>query len=360
MDGRPGPIRVGLTQSFPRCSYISCHVRGCGDDAVTTELHSTLSRDAARAGFNFMFPSIHAFVRRELLMREEGAAIDEHRLFGNALSSMPLAFNLFAPMALDLGLATSVFRRLLPGFVHQVTGFRFEHSPGRREERFLHDGTAFDVAIGIITPDGEQGTVFVEVKYSEDMAGPAARFRDRYDDVSRDVGLFIDPESVMIRSLALEQLWREHMLAQLTVDQGITNRAMFIAIGPRLNRRVMTAFRLYQAELVDTHRDDANRVSFQAFTLESVIEALAEAGADYCANELRPRYADFERVYHVALQEFIDTSPGDVGDPLAKKAVRAPSDHGRLSKRQAISNSRTALENKAITPRRRAKSAAAP
>lgn len=63
------------------------HVRGTDDDAVIMPLHSNLSQSAARAGHNFLSPAIHAFVRRELIMREEGAAIDEERLFGNALSS---------------------------------------------------------------------------------------------------------------------------------------------------------------------------------------------------------------------------------------------------------------------------------
>lgn len=286
------------------------HVRGDGDDAVTMELHSYLSRDAARAGRNFLSPEIHALVRRELLMREEGAAIDEDRLFGNALSSMPLTFNLFGPMALDLNLATAALRQLLPGFVHQVAGFIFEHSPGRRQERFLNDGTAWDLAIRVITPEGEEGTIFVEVKYSEDMTGPAARLRDRYDEVSRGVDLFVDPDSPLLRSLALEQLWREHMLAQLTVDQGLTPRAMFITIGPQLNRRVMAAFRVYENELIDADDQDANRVAFQAFTLERFIDALAEAGADDLARDLWGRYCDFERVYHLALGEYIETPSG--------------------------------------------------
>lgn len=294
------------------------HVRGDGDDAITMELHSYLSRDAARAGLNFLSPEIHAFVRRELLMREEGAAIDEDRLFGNALSSMPLVFNLFGPMALDLNLATAALRQLLPGFVHQVTGFIFEHSPGRRQERFLNDGTAFDVAIQIITPDGEQGTIFVEQKYSEDMTGPAARLRDRYDEASRAVGLFLDPDSQMLRSLALEQLWREHMLAQLAVDQGLIPRAMFIAIGPRLNRRVMAAFRVYENELIGADDQDANRVQFHAFTLESFIDALADAGAGDTARDLWGRYADFERVYHLSLGEYLENpSSHTVPKPLA-------------------------------------------
>lgn len=300
------------------------HVRGDGDDAIAMELHSYLSRDAARAGLNFLSPEIHAFVRRELLMREEGAAIDEDRLFGNALSSMPLVFNLFGPMALDLNIATAALRQLLPGFVHQVTGFIFEHSPGRRQERFLNDGTAFDLAIQVITPDGEQGTIFVEQKYSEDMTGPAARLRDRYDEASRAVGLFVDPDSQMLRSLALEQLWREHMLAQLAVDQGLTPRAMFIAIGPRLNRRVMAAFRVYENELIGADDQDANRVQFHAFTLENFIDALAEAGAEGIARELWGRYADFERVYHLSLGEYLEAPPSPaVIAPLARPPARS-------------------------------------
>ena len=56
----------------------------------------------------------------ELILREEGAYYDEERLFGNALSSMPLSFNVFAPLAMDLELASAVFRRLLPDFVSNV------------------------------------------------------------------------------------------------------------------------------------------------------------------------------------------------------------------------------------------------
>lgn len=154
-----------------------------------------------------------------------------------------------------------------------------------------------------MTPDGEQGKIFVEVKYTESMEGPAARLRDRYDEVSRTSGLFINPDSPMLRSLALEQLWREHMLAQLIVDQDITSQAIFIAIGPRLNRRVMTAFRVYERELLDA---DPSRVSFQPFTLETFIDTLEEVGANQLSNDLRDRYCNFERVYRHALAELLD------------------------------------------------------
>jgi hypothetical protein len=134
------------------------------------------------------------------------------------------------------------------------------------------------------------------------MTGPAARPRSRYDEASRQVGLFKDPDSQLLRSLALEQLWREHMLAQFAVDHGVTSRAMFIAIGPRLNRRVNAALRVYHNELADVRGDLSNRVAFDSLELETVIKGLSEAGASEIATTLWQRYCDFDRVYRVSLQ----------------------------------------------------------
>ncbi|WP_322514715.1 hypothetical protein SR870_16990 [Rhodopseudomonas palustris] len=284
------------------------HVRRDSEVVTTSDLGSLLGPEAARSGKNFISPQIHKLVQHELVMREEGAAIDEERLFGNALSSMPLVFNLFGPMALDIGLATAVFRRLFPDFVDRVERISFEHSPGRRESRFLDDGTAFDVAIHVIMPDGDPGSIFVEVKYSEDMLGPAARHRDRYDEASRQSRLYRDPDCMLLRSLGLEQLWREHMLAQLAVDHGSVGRAVFLAIGPRLNRRVQSAFRVYESSLIDD--GDESRVAFKFMTLEAVIDALSEAGATDIARTLWARYADFERVYNASLMIADDATVG--------------------------------------------------
>lgn len=282
---------------------------------------SILDARAARAGRNFLSPAIHRLTLQELLLREEDAAIDEERLFGNALSSMPLTFNLFGPLALDRDLATAVFRRLLPDFVHTVEQIIFEHSPGRREDRFLADRTAFDLAVRVITPDGEPATVFIEVKYSESMEGPAARMRDRYNEASRQVCLYRDPDSAILRSLALEQLWRENMTAQLAVDLGVTPRAIFMAIGPHLNRRVQAAFRVYEAELLDADQRKPDRVAFAPLTLETVIEAIAAAGASELAQALWARYCDLDRVYRLSMQEIAGT---ETTAPDAPSHTEAP------------------------------------
>jgi hypothetical protein len=315
------------------------HVQGAGEDAAIMDIGSRLSAEAAEAGKNFLSPAIHGLVRHELIMREEGAMIDEDRLFRNALSSMPLVFNLFGPMVIDLRLATAVFRTLLPDFVHRVESIRFEHSPGRHQDRFLADGTAFDLAMAVLTPDGEEATVFVEVKYSEDMTGPAARLRPRYDEASRQVGLFKDPDSQLLRSLALEQLWREHMTAQLAVNHGITPRALFITVAPRLNRRVNVACRVYRSELIDIDETQSDRVGFHPLDLEDVIKELAKTGASEIASKLWARYCDFERVYRVALDEFPDTANLNITSGSLNQAAKMPSGRRRrLSKVSGVSS----------------------
>jgi hypothetical protein len=295
------------------------------------ELGSLLNDEAARAGRNFISTEVADLVRYALMLREEGALIDEDRLYGNALSSMPLCFNLLGPLALDLDLATKVFAAVLPGLVQTVQRIDFETSPGRRDARFLNDGTAFDAALKVITPGGEPATIFIEVKYSEGMTGPVARHRSRYDEVSREVRLYRNPDAMVLRSTALEQLWREHMMAQRAVDLGVVGKALFIGIGPRLNRRVQGAFKAYQAELANPEpKDDLDRVPFMNVTIETIIEVMAAAGAVSTARKLWDRYCDFGRVLFLAMSPPPPPPPSEANDnaPMAvaksrRKAVGA-------------------------------------
>jgi hypothetical protein len=284
------------------------------------DLGSYLRADAAESGRNFISSRVHLMVLREfLLLREDGAAVDEDRLMTNTLTSMCLVANAFGPLALDTKLATNVFRQLLPDFVHSVERVAFEHSPGRRDERFLADRTAFDVAIHVTTPDGESAIVYVEVKYSEDMTGPAARWRERYDQALKEVRLYKNPDSPILRSTPLEQLVREQAMAQLSVDNGITPRAMFIGIAPRLNRRANAAFRVYEHELLPVSQDDPTRVRFQHFTLETLIDAIDIAGDQVTADQLWKRYCDFQRVYDAALAVIAAKVPGSETPDSAKE-----------------------------------------
>jgi len=281
-------------------------------------LGSTLQPADAGRGLNFFSPAVHTFVRRCLILREEGAMVHYERLHRNLLSSEPLCFNLLTPLALNLDLATAVFRQLLPAFVHQVTGIRFETSPGRHDARYLADGTAFDAALSVITPEGEPATVFIEVKYSEGCTGPAATHRPRYDEASREAALHHDPDSPALRSTLLEQFWRLHLLAQLAVRHSVTPRAHLLVLYPQLNRRVRSATRLYAAELSDPTGSSPAVTGFSALTLESFVAALAQAGGSTEAAYLHHRYLNLQPVLDLILAEPTtpDRDPPPAGTPL--------------------------------------------
>ena len=109
-------------------------------------LGSRLDPDQARAGRNFLTPTNLHQVRKRLEEPERHQLIKQDRLWGDLLSSQPLCFNLFGELAADLELATKAARAWWPGRVEQVTGVRFEWSPGRRDLRYLGNRTAFDAA----------------------------------------------------------------------------------------------------------------------------------------------------------------------------------------------------------------------
>jgi hypothetical protein len=114
------------------------------------------------------------------------------------------------------------------------------------------------------------------------------------------------------------------MLAQLAVDEGLTSRAMFLAIGPRLNRRVQAAFRCYANELIPDDDLADNRVRFQAITLENVINAIHQAGAVELAKKLWARYCDFERVFHLAMAEYTRADSSSMTPELATDGPSSP------------------------------------
>lgn len=74
---------------------------------------------------------------------QPGRVIEERWLRTNLLSSQPLAFNLFAPLASDLALATRALRLVFQELVRRVDEVSFEWRPGRGDEELLGNHSAF-------------------------------------------------------------------------------------------------------------------------------------------------------------------------------------------------------------------------
>lgn len=199
--------------------------------------------------------------------------------------------------------------------------------------------------------DGEPVTIFIEVKLSESM-GPAARMRERYSEVSRQVLLYRDPNSSVLRSDAVEQLWRLHLLSQLAVDNGVTPRAVFLAVAPQLNTQVWGAFRVYQDELIEPEERGTDRVPFVPLTLETVIDTIAAVGASDLAQALWNRYCDFTEVYRLSMEELAGDKI-DAQSAGAGRAVRAT----LRPMRRAISSAARHRTRTAATSSRRSSTA---
>src|ERR1700722_9611430 len=179
-----------------------------------------VSARIGRQGINLVDPTLIPLVQYEIAYRELGAVIYVDRLWNNLLTSQALTFNLFGPFKQNLALATAVMRRLVPDLVGEVTGVRFEHSPGRGQPRFTADHTAFDVLLHCPTPRGRNAFIAIEVKYSEAPAGLASPVRPRYDALSREAGVFRDPDAPALRYAPIEQFWREQLLVTALLNTG--------------------------------------------------------------------------------------------------------------------------------------------
>lgn len=258
-------------------------------DGKRRKIGNCVSTDAASVGANFISDEILKLVRRELAFREEGALLDETRLTANLLSSMPVVFNVFGPLKLDLRLATRVFRKLFPDYVRTVTDILFEHAPDRGSPHYTADYTAFDLLVQCRTKDNAFGFIAVEVKYSETLTETPARLRARYDELSEDCKCFRRADNPALRENPLQQFWRQHMLAAAMLKNGLYDSGRYAVVAPRFNNQAQNAVAMYRHEV----KDDAT-IAFDDMTLESVIETFGKVGAEETYRVLFDRYCDYE------------------------------------------------------------------
>jgi len=213
-------------------------------------LGSRLTPEVARTGVNFLTPEIAKLVRREAAYREYGAFIQEERLWANLLSSQPLAFNLFGQAKLDRSIGSKLFCAILPDFVAELETIHFETSPGRGDERFTGDNTAFDLLATVTTPRGTRGLVGIEVKFVESLKYRARPMTKRVDQLADQANLYRDPRAKALRDVPLEQLFRLHLLAVSMISHsGPYKEGMFVLVAPEGNRNVARAAEAYRGHL---------------------------------------------------------------------------------------------------------------
>ena len=240
---------------------------------------------------NYLTPVIRDVVKAEVLdtTRSAGKLFARPRIFNDLLSSQPLCFNLFAELAENLELATRVLRRLVRTGVGEVKAIEFEWSPGRGDERYTGDKSAFDVFVRYDDEAGKPCFVGIEVKYHENLQDKAARLRPRYDEVAQSMGIFDKERLGELRAKPLQQVWRDHLLAGSMLATGEWSRGEFVFLYSRDNERCQGVVTRYAECLTDDG-------TFAAWTLEGVVDAIrGETDAAWVA-AFYSRYLAFDRV----------------------------------------------------------------
>ena len=258
-----------------------------GGGPNSTPVGSRLELSFAReSGANFITPGARAAVRARLAAPEPNQTLNEDRLWADLLSSMPLCFNLFGDLEGDA--AARAVRAWWPEAPPGKVCVRFEHSPGRRDQAFLGNRSAFDAAFDIDTAHGTRGVVGVETKYHEHPKverAPRAAALARYVEVTERARIFAEGWREQIIGTDLQQIWLDHLLV-LAMLQHPSKRwvwGKFVLVYPAKNPAFAAAVARYAAILAD------NESTFEARTLEDLV-AVPGALSSGTANAFHARY----------------------------------------------------------------------
>jgi hypothetical protein len=186
---------------------------------------------------------------------------------------------------LDLERATQAARRLWTGRVDRITRVEFEWSPGRGDVRYLGNGSAADLALFHTTPQGGRGIIFVETKYHEDLRRKDSPHKPRYTDVAQSSGVFQEGSLPALKRGVLQQLWLDHLLALATRATDNLDSALFVVMYPQVNQPCATAVARYREMLTPEGAS-----TFEARTLEDVVETMGEVIGDVWKREFVARY----------------------------------------------------------------------
>lgn len=305
----PFRARMRRHQSWYRASRLEA-AYGRGPTAESTAYYGNmLSSDAAAAGANFLTPGIFELAVARI---DAGHGVERYRCLHNMLSSQPLCFNLFGPLAADLGLATSLLRATLPAEIQEVTGIEFEVAPEPASE-YLGDKTAFDVLIRYVRPDGAPGFIGVEVKLTEPFSQKAYDMLS-YQRLTAMVGSPFDPlHRAELVDARWNQLWRNHLLVQAVKAHPSTPSGTvgwLAVVRHPLDQDAAEAVAGYQRLLVDP------AASFIDWRLDELVASWADIVRDgphrEWLDQLTTRYLDFHASERASA---VPTLPPEPGSP---------------------------------------------
>ena len=240
----------------------------------------------------FLTPRIRQVFRDEVLdpAKSRGKFYAKPRIFNHLLSSQPLCFNLFGELRDDLELASRAFAKMTQGRVAEVTGIKFEWSPGRGDDRYTGDKSAFDVYVEFRNANDDHGFLGIEVKYHENLKSKKNEWREQYDQVAARMQCFrADALPRFKKTGPLQQMWRDHLLVGAHARMDTFDDAAFVFLYPDANTACVAAVGAYQAGLTD-------RRTFLPWTLDAFVACLTSLTDAQWVRQFHTRYLGFNRL----------------------------------------------------------------
>lgn len=202
--------RMRLHQSWYRAHVLGVPC-GTGPQPHSTSRYGNMLRreDGAR-GLNFLDQEIREVALERL--REGTGTVEPFRLLHNMLSSQPMCFNVFGPLARSTELATRLLGAVPELQLQEVLGVKIEFAPEPPQE-YLGDRTAFDAFVDYRRTDGTRALLGIETKLTEPFSAK------HYDSPSYRRWMegprapWSPEDAARVSDVRHNQLWRDHLLA---------------------------------------------------------------------------------------------------------------------------------------------------
>ena len=239
---------------------------GIGSEESDSPLYGNMLTEAsAEDGLNFLTKEIFKSAKQRIAKGD--GVVEKFRLLRNMLSSQPMCFNLFSPLALDLSLTTRLVRALWGKSIEHVTNVYIEWAPKPKKE-YLNDKTAFDAFIEYEKEDRKFGFIGIETKLTEP-------FSDDFNDKGERYSRWMNEDSPWgadalnkAPNKKHNQLLRDHLLAWALLrhpDSKYTEGCLSVVYHPE-DPHCGEIVKGYRALLHD-------KKTFSAFSLDEIVSA---------------------------------------------------------------------------------------
>lgn len=189
----------------------------------------------------------------------------------NLLRSEHIPFNMFGPLIERKDIAKRILEKAFGIKMEQIFRIEIEFAP-EPKERYLNDGTSFDVYVEYADEFKNRSGLGIEVKYTEHeyKIGPRelATVNDpnsKYWDITRTSKHYVNSTIDQLATDKMRQIWRNHMLGLAMIERNDISKFYSITIFPCGNTHFVKAMNSYCTLLKDEYSHTAFGCTFEKF-----------------------------------------------------------------------------------------------